>query len=118
MPQNADLVVEARVTTNDIDRVSVGQEATIRFSTFGNAVPSIVGRVIHLSADSFTDQNTGATFYQARVEVTPEGMQELGDLTLLPGMPADVFIATGSRTMMQYLMKPISNALARSFIED
>ena len=118
VPQNADLVVEARVSPTDIDRVSIGQEATIRFSAFGNAVPTIFARVIHISADSFTDENTGATYYQARVEVTPEGAEELGDMTLLPGMPADVFIATGSRTMMQYLMKPITNALARSFIED
>lgn len=118
VPQNSDLVVEGRVSPNDIDRVTIGQEATIRFSSFGNAVPSIFGRVIHLSADAFIDQNTGATYYNARVEVTPEGMQELGDLVLVPGMPAEVFITTGSRTLMQYMLKPLSNALARSFIED
>jgi epimerase transport system membrane fusion protein len=58
------------------------------------------------------------TYYLARIEVSPEGMADLGDLELLPGMPAEVFIATGSRTFMQYLFKPFSNAMARSFIED
>lgn len=118
VPQAEELIVEARVAPIDIDRVMVGQQATIRFSSFSSSVPNIVGEVIHVSADSFTDQNTGASYYTARVEVTPEGLTELGSLTLVPGMPAEVFIATGSRTLMQYLMKPFSNAIARSFRED
>lgn len=118
VPQTDELIVEVRVMPMDIDRVALNQDATIRFSSFGNAVPSIFGRVIHISADSFTDQYTGVPYYSARVEVTPEGLQELGNLTLIPGMPAEVFIATGSRTFLQYMMKPISNALARALIED
>lgn len=118
VPQSDELVVEARISPVDIDRVAVDQDATIRFSSFGNSVPTIFGQVIHISADSFVDENSGASYYTARVEVTPEGMDNLGELTLIPGMPAEVFIATGSRTFMQYLMKPISNAVARSFIED
>jgi membrane fusion protein, epimerase transport system len=118
VPQSDELIVEARVSPVDIDRVAIGQEATIRFSSFSSSVPNIQGEVIHVSADSFSDQNTGMPYYTARVEVTPEGMQNLGDLSLIPGMPAEVFIATGSRTFLQYLTKPISNALARSFIED
>jgi membrane fusion protein, epimerase transport system len=118
IPYADELIIESRISPNDIDRVAVDQLAKIRFSSFNSAVPSIEGRVIHLSADAFTDPSTGATYYTARVEVTAEGLTELGDLLLVPGMPAEVFIATGSRTMMQYLMKPISNALARSLIED
>ena len=64
------------------------------------------------------NESTGLPHYLARVEVTPEGMADLGDLILLPGMPAEVFISTGSRTMLEYLFKPFSNALARSFRED
>jgi len=118
VPQSDELIVEAQVSPIDIDRVDIGQEATIRFSSFSSSVPNIFGRVINISADSFTDQRTGMTYYTARIEVTPEGLQDLGDLTLIPGMPAEVFIATGSRTFLQYLTKPITNALARSFIED
>lgn len=118
VPQNEELIVEARVSPIDIDRIAVGQEAMIRFSSFSSSVPNIFGNVIHISADAYTDPNTGMSYYSARVEVTPEGLQDLGDLTLIPGMPAEVFIATGSRTLLQYFMKPFSNALARSFIED
>ncbi len=118
VPQSDELIVEASVSPLDIDRVHVGQAATIRFSSFSSAVPTIFGTVIGVSADAVTDRNTGASFYLARVQVTPEGLQELGDLALVPGMPAEVFIASGSRTFLQYVMKPFSNALARSLIED
>lgn len=118
VPQTDELIVDARVSPIDIDRVEIGQEATIRFSTFGSSVPTILGTVLSISADSFVDEATGMSYYRARVEVTEEGMEELGDLALIPGMPAEVFIATGSRTFLQYLFKPFSNAIARSFNED
>jgi len=118
VPAADELIVQSNVAPGDIDRVSQGQDATIRFSTFGSSVPTIAGRVISISADSFSEENSGATYYLARVEVTPEGMNNLGDLVLLPGMPAEVFINTGSRTFLQYLFKPISNAIARSFNEE
>ena len=118
VPQGKELIVEARVSPIDIDRVALNQDATIRFSTFGSTVPTIYGHVINLSADSFLDEVLGTTYYLARVEVTPDGMEELGELELMPGMPAEVFISTGSRTFLQYLFKPFSNAIARSFNED
>lgn len=118
VPQSDELVVEARVSPVDIDRVSVGQDATIRFSAFSSAVPTIAGSVLSVSADAMVDPNSGMQFYVARVQVTEEGMTELGNLALVPGMPAEVFIASGSRTFLQYVMKPFSNALARSLIED
>jgi len=119
VPDGDDLIIEAKVSPMDIDRVAVNQNATIRFSSFGLAsVPTIYGQVINLSADRLFDQVSGLPYYQARVEVTPEGMEDLGDLVLMPGMPADIFIATGSRTFLQYLFKPFSNAIARSLRED
>lgn len=118
VPQDVELIVEARVSPTDIDRVALGMEATIRFSAFGSSVPTITGKLINLSADRLVDEKTGISYYQSQVEVTEEGMADLDGLVLLPGMPAEVFISTGSRTFMQYLFKPFSNALARSFIED
>ena len=119
VPQKDDLIIEAQVSLNDIDRVAINQNATIRFSSFGSAtVPTIYGKLINLSANRIVDEITGLPYYLARVEVTPEGIDELGDLILLPGMPAEVFISTGSRTMLEYLFKPFSNAMARSFRED
>ncbi|MDP2139730.1 MAG: HlyD family type I secretion periplasmic adaptor subunit [Gammaproteobacteria bacterium] len=118
VPQTDELIIEARVSVLDIDRVSIGQDATISFSSFGRKVPHIMGNVINVSADTLTDQATGAPYYQARVAVTPEGVTTLGDLVLVPGMPAEVFINSGSRTFLQYVFKPFSSALARSLIED
>ena len=118
VPESDELVLEASVNPIDIDRVSVGQEARIRFSTFGSRAPTIFGTVLTISADSMTNEMTGVPFYLARVEVNPEGMENLGDLALMPGMPAEVYINTGSRTLLQYLFKPFSNAIARSFNED
>lgn len=118
VPESDELVLEASVNPIDIDRVSVGQEARIRFSTFGSRAPTIFGTVLTISADSMTNEMTGVPFYLARVEVNPEGMGDLGDLALMPGMPAEVYINTGSRTLLQYLFKPFSNAISRSFNED
>ena len=118
VPESDELVLEAGVDPIDIDRVSVGQEARIRFSTFGSRAPTIFGTVLTISADSISNEMTGSPFYLARVEVNAESLEELGDLTLVPGMPAEVYINTGSRTLLEYLFKPFSNAIARSFNED
>ncbi len=119
VPETDDLVIEARVSPNDIDRVAIGQRATIRFSTFGNGtVPTIFGKLINISADTFLDQYTGGSYYLARVNVSEESLVDMGDLALMPGMPAEIFIATGSRTFFEYIFKPFSNAMARGLRED
>jgi epimerase transport system membrane fusion protein len=118
VPESDELIVEASVNPVDIDRVFEGQEARIRFSTFGNRAPTIFGTLMSLSADAIPNEATGASFYLARVEVNPDSIEELGDLELMPGMPAEIYINTGSRTLIQYLFKPLSNAVSRSFNED
>ena len=118
VPGNDELVIQASVSPVDIDRVSEGQEARIRFSTFGSRAPTFFGTLISLSADALADESTGASFYLARVELNADSREKLGNLFLLPGMPAEVFINNGSRTFLQYLFKPLSNTVARSFNED
>jgi epimerase transport system membrane fusion protein len=119
VPESEELVVEARVSPRDIDRVTVGIGATIRFSAFKNATtPTIHGVVTNISADRLVDEHTGSPYYLARVEVTEEGKKKLGTLTLVAGMPAEVLIKTGERTLFQYLTQPARNAFARSLIED
>jgi epimerase transport system membrane fusion protein len=76
------------------------------------------GKVINLSADRLTDEKTEQPYYLAQIELTPDSFQKLGELELLPGMPAEVLINTGERTVFEYLMQPITNAFARAFIED
>lgn len=118
VPLTEELIIEAQISPLDIDRVFVGQSATIRFPSFGSSVPTITGELLSLSADAISPSNGVNPYYLARVEVTVEGLEELGDLELAPGMPAEVFINTGSRTFLQYLLKPFSNAIAKSLIED
>lgn len=119
VPSISDLIVEAQVSPIDIDRVSVGKAADIRFSAFNSATtPVIKGVVRHVSADRLINEETGMPYYLARVALTEEGARTLGSLKLQPGMPAEVLINTGERTMLQYLMQPATNAFARSMIED
>ncbi|WP_206019891.1 HlyD family type I secretion periplasmic adaptor subunit [Pseudomaricurvus alkylphenolicus] len=119
VPQSDILVVEAQVAPIDIDRVFIGQDAKIRFSAFKSATTQVISaELISLSADRIIDEQTGMPHYLARVEVTDIGLKELGDLELLPGMPAEVLINTGSRTLLEYLTQPITDAMARSMIED
>jgi epimerase transport system membrane fusion protein len=118
VPVSEELILEARLSALDVDRVAPNQEATIRFSSFGSRAPTVFGSVLNLSADAIIDQVSGLPYYLARIEVDPESLSTLGELQLLPGMPAEVFIATGSRTLLEYMFKPLSNTVARSFIED
>jgi epimerase transport system membrane fusion protein len=121
VPQNAELTIEARVSPIDIDRVTVGLKSEIRFSAFKQALtPVMEGKVIHVSADSFTDERTGVPYYLAQVEVTPESLKKLSEVNfqLVPGMPAEVLINTGEQTLFEYLAKPVTNAFAHALIED
>ncbi len=118
VPSISDLVVEAQVSPVDIDRVAPGKTADIRFSAFGSATPVMEGVVNHVSGDRLINEQTGMPYYLARVSLTEKGAQTLGSLKLQPGMPAEVLINTGDRTLFQYIMQPITNAVARSLIED
>ena len=119
VPDNADLIVEARISPNDIDRVSAGKRADIRFSAFNSSTtPVIEGVLEQISADSLVDQNTGQSYYLGSIAITSKGLQDLGQQNLLPGMPAEVLINTGSRTLLSYLLQPASNWMARSLTED
>ncbi|WP_262966377.1 HlyD family type I secretion periplasmic adaptor subunit [Methylobacter psychrophilus] len=119
VPQQEELIIDAQVSPMDIDRVRAGLVAEVRFSAFKQALtPKMQGKVINLSADRLTDEKTEQPYYLAQIELTPDSFQKLGELELLPGMPAEVLINTGERTVFEYLMQPITNAFARAFIED
>ncbi|KTT13869.1 hemolysin secretion protein D [Pseudomonas oryzihabitans] len=119
VPGAADLLIEVEVQPNDIDRIALGKPAEVRFSAFKSATtPILEGKLVYVSADRFTNEKTGTPYYLARVALTERGRQELGRRELLPGMPAEVLIATGDRTLLNYLLKPARNAMARSMIEE
>lgn len=119
VPITSDLVVEAKVAPNDIDRLELGKTADIRFSAFNNATtPVIEGKLTRISADRLTDERSGDPYYLVRVKVTDEGMKKLANRKLQPGMPAEVLINAGDRTMLEYLLKPARNMFATSMIEE
>ncbi|AHC81387.1 hemolysin secretion protein D [Pseudomonas monteilii SB3101] len=119
VPASSELVIEAKVATKDIDRLELGKTADIRFSAFNQATtPVIEGTLTRISADSLTEERTGDQYYLVRVRVTEDGMKKLGNRKLQPGMPADVLINAGDRTMLQYLLKPARNMFAESLIEE
>jgi epimerase transport system membrane fusion protein len=119
VPQNEELIVDARVSPMDIDRVHVGLVAQVRLSAFKQALtPVVEGKLITLSADRLMDEQTGMPYFSAQIELTPESLVKLENFELLPGMPAEVLINTGERTVFEYLTQPVSNAFARGFIED
>ncbi len=119
VPASEDLVVEAQISPMDIDRIAVGKLADVRFSAFNSATtPVIEGRLAQVSADRLVNEQTGVPYYLGRIELTDKGRKALGELTLVPGMPAEVLINTGERTLLNYLVQPATNAFARSLIED
>lgn len=119
VPASEDLVVEAQISPIDIDRIALGKLADVRFSAFNSATtPVIEGRLAQISADRLVNEQTGVPYYLGRIELTDKGRKALGDLTLVPGMPAEVLINTGERTLLNYLVQPATNAFARSLIED
>lgn len=122
VPQNEKLLIEARLSPLDIDRVGIGQTAEVRFDVFkSKKLPRIEGSVVGISADSITDSHAPEQkYYLARIEVSSGGLQTLANLhlELLPGMPVQTLIRTGERTFFEYLSDPISESFSKAFIED
>ena len=119
VPYQDKLIVEAQIAINDIDSVAVGSNADIRFSVFNEVKATVIeGRVEYISADRLVSEDGRYPYYLARLEVTEQGMIALQGHTLIPGMPAEVLINTGTRTLLQYLLQPALEAYSRSFIEE
>ncbi len=118
VPVNEELIVEAKVMTTDRDRVREKLKVNVMFPAFDvKKTPVIDGEVILISADRFTDEATKIPYYLCRVQLTKEGLRKLGNRNLEPGMPAQVVIKTGKRTLMGYLVKPLFDRIAVSFKE-
>jgi len=121
VPNNEQLIVEARIQTQDIDKVHTGLKAKLKFPAFNITQLDIVpGKVIYVSADSFTDKRNDSSYYLVKIEVTDEGRKELQSksIVLLPGMPAEAMINIGQRTFLDYIIKPFRDMLGRSFNEE
>lgn len=118
VPVDERLIVEARVNTSDIEKLRVGQNTRIRLTTFDQSdAPEALGKIVDLSADSKKDERTGIDYYVARVKLDDTQTEKIANLDFIPGMPADLFVNTGQRTAISYLLQPLNDRIARTFIE-
>ncbi|SDY12729.1 HlyD family type I secretion periplasmic adaptor subunit [Nitrosomonas sp. Nm58] len=113
------LVIEGQVPVHLIDKVHAGLDVDFIFTAFNqNKIPRISGFVTHVSADRLIDEQTGIPYYQLKAKVTPEGMKSLTEFQIRAGMPVEIFVKTGERSLMNYLLKPILDRIHTSLVED
>lgn len=119
VPLGAPLMLEAKVAPHMIDRVKVSMPVDVRFSSFANTPQLVVqGAVESISGDLLSEPQSNVSYYLARVKVTDEGAKVLGKRQLHPGMPVDVVFKGGERTMLTYLLHPLTKRLAASLTEE
>ncbi|EIV5803014.1 HlyD family type I secretion periplasmic adaptor subunit [Klebsiella aerogenes] len=119
VPSEASLIVDSRLKVEMIDKVYKGLPVELMFTAFNqNKTPKIPGTVTLVSADRLVDKGTGEPFYQMQVTVTPEGIKMLQGADIKPGMPVEVFVKTGSRSLLSYLFKPILDRARTSLTEE
>jgi multidrug efflux pump subunit AcrA (membrane-fusion protein) len=119
VPSTEGMVVEARLAPGDVDQVRPGQPAQLRMTSFNQrSTPTIEARVEQVSADLMREEARGRDYYLVRVVPLPGQIKKLGGKALVPGMPAEVMIETGGRSVLSYLVKPLSDQLSRSMREE
>jgi membrane fusion protein, protease secretion system len=119
VPSDDPLIVEGQLPVHLIDKVHPNLKVELIFSAFNqNQTPHIPGIVTNVSADRLVDEKSGVPYYSVKAKVAPEGMKLISNLQIRPGMPVDLFVKTGERTMMNYLLKPIFDHLKMSMTEE
>ena len=121
VPTNDALVVEGQLPTNLVDKVHAGLKVELMFSAFNtNRTPHIEGEVVSVAADRNVEERTGMPYYVVHVKVTQAGAKKIAEnkMDIRPGMPVELFVKTGERTMMNYLLKPLVDRAQSSMSED
>lgn len=118
VPQDRPFVIAARVAPINIDEIAIGEPVTLRFAAFDSrTTPELFGQIARISADALSDERNQTSYYRTEVILDAGEAAKLGDLALVPGMPVEVFIRTGERTPLAYLMKPLVEYFNRAFRE-
>ena len=116
VPHEDVLLIEAQVAPTDIDQLAPAQAAMIRLPGFDQrTTPELRAQILTVSADLMQDPVTGESYYRARLALTEDELARLNGKTLLPGMPVEAFVHTGSRTILSYLVKPLSDHITHAF---
>jgi membrane fusion protein, epimerase transport system len=116
VPDTTNLLIDTKLSPMDIDRIRIGQEAEVRFAVFKDAY-SITGVLTKVSPDSLIDGVTGEPYFEAKVQLLEADMKLLGDYRLVPGMPAEVLVKTGNRTLLGYLTSPLHRMFEASLLD-
>jgi len=118
VPDADALEIEGHLPPNEIDQVAVNQRAYLRFSTLDRpTMAQVAGTVTYVSADLSHDEQSNANFYTVKIGLPSGERHRLDGMTLVSGMPVEIFLQTGSRTMLRYLLKPITDQFHRMFNE-
>ena len=118
VPHDKALIIEARVSPLDIDRVQAGQSAEVRFAVFKDAY-LVTGKLTKLSADRLIDSSTNTPYFAAEVAIEQGDFERFyNGARLVPGMPAEVLIKTGERTFIDYILSPLKRTFSTSLLED
>lgn len=119
VPKDDKLIVEVKLSTQDIDVVRPDLDAQVRLAAYRSRyVPPLHGKVVYVSADSFVEERSGIPYYTARIEIDLDQLKNLENVKLYPGMPTEAMIVTGSRSFLSYLLDPIKQSMNRAFRED
>ena len=118
VPDNDALIVEGQVLPTDVDDLRFGQNARVKLSGLQQRItPELTGKLMYVSADSILDERSGMNFFIIRVSIAAEELAKLPTEQLIPGMPAEVFVQTGERTALEYLLQPLSDTIDRAWRE-
>ena len=116
VPDRDEMLVEGSISPADVDQVRVGQPARVRFSSVSSSdTPEVRGRLMYVGANRVTDPDGRNSYYPVRIALDPADVKAARNLVMKPGMPAELFVETGRRSMMSYITKPLRDQLARAF---
>lgn len=116
VPDRDEMLVEGSISPADVDQVRVGQPARVRFSSVSSSdTPEVRGRLLYVGANRVTDPDGRNSYYPVRIALDPADVKAARNLVMKPGMPAELFVETGRRSMMSYITKPLRDQLARAF---
>jgi HlyD family type I secretion membrane fusion protein len=120
VPEEDALVIEARLSPNDIDVVAIGQVARVHLTPYSaRSMAPLEGHLARISPDAKVDEATRETYYEVRIEVDPDMLERMATkVEMTPGMPAEVFILTGEQSLFSYMAAPVTSSFRRAFRED
>jgi HlyD family secretion protein len=119
VPEDDKLTIDAEARPTDIDSLRAGLPADVRLTAFKAwETPTVRGEVAYVSADSLVNEQTGEAYYGLRIEVDRRELEHLPGVELHPGMPVQTIVVTGERPLLEYLVQPVLDSLARAFREE